>query len=217
MTITWSYSGQKTFSQCPKQYHEVKVLKRFRSKDSTATIYGKQVHEALEAYMKGEAAIPPAYAKFEPIASKVNELAGDRYIEHPMGITVDGRACDFDAPDVWWHGIPDVLIVNGDTAWVADWKTSKSAKYADPDQLELLALATFAMFPEVTKVKGALIFLVCDKVVKKTYRREQFNTILSKWLGNISLIEKAMELDKWHKRTSPLCGWCPVKDCEHAS
>ena len=80
-------------------------------------------------------------------------------------------------------------------------------------------MATFAKNPNVQKVKGALMFLVSKNVVKADFHREQFNTILSKWIGRIGQIEAAMENGVWNPRSSPLCNFCPVsnKDCEYAS
>ena len=183
-------------------------------------MYGKAVHEALEHFLKDGTPIPEKFSRFEPYARRIKMLQGTHLIEYPMGLKEDGTYCDFDHPDVWWHGIPDVLVVNSDTgiARVVDWKTSKSAKYADVDQLELLALATFAKHPEIHTVKGALIFIVCDSVVKKDFRREDFALILSKWIGNIDRIKQAHEQGVWNPRSSPLCGWCPVPNsrCEHA-
>ena len=221
MKIVWSYSGQKTFQQCPRQYHEVKVLKTTKTKDSEATLYGKAVHEALEAFLKEGTPIPEKFAQFEPYARRVQALQGTHYVEYPMGLKEDGTYCDFDDADVWWHGIPDVLVVNSNTgvARVVDWKTSKSARYADVEQLELLALATFARNPEIHTVRGALIFIVCGDVVTKDFHRKDFALILSKWIGNIDRIKKAHDAGVWNPKKSPLCKWCPVSNsrCEYAS
>ena len=57
------------------------------------------------------------------------------------------------ADNVWWRGIADLVILDADNhiAWVVDYKTGKSARYADKGQLELMALATFKHFPVVKK------------------------------------------------------------------
>ena len=54
---------------------------------------------------------------------------------------------------------------------MVDYKLGKS-KYADLGQLELMALAIFKMFPEVKKVKGALLFLSEGKLVPSMYEAE---------------------------------------------
>ena len=50
--FTWSYSSLKQYQNCPKQYHEIRVLKNYTVKETEAIIYGKAVHEALELYVK---------------------------------------------------------------------------------------------------------------------------------------------------------------------
>lgn len=221
MNIVWSYSGQKTFQQCPRQYHEVKVLKTTKPKDSEATLYGKAVHEAIEAYLKEGTPIPDKFSQFKGYADRIKSLKGEHFVEHPMGLKENGTYCDFNDADVWWHGIPDVLVVNRESgvARVVDWKTSKSARYADVEQLELLALATFARHPEIDVVRGALIFIVCGDVVTKDFHRKDFNLILSKWIGNIERIKNAHAAGVWNPKSSPLCKWCPVSNsrCEYAS
>lgn len=216
MSIKWSYSAYKTFDQCPKQYHEVKVLKRYQSDQNTAAlIFGRDVHKAIEDHLKDGTELAPNYKKFHKFVDRIKGLPGNLYVEYPMGLREDGTACDFYAEDVWWRGIPDVLVVNEGTAWVGDWKTGKSARYADTDQLELLALATFAMFPQVNKVKGALMFIVANDVVKKTFYRKDLPIIMSRWIGNVSRINAAMESGIWNARNSPLCKFCPVRDCDY--
>ena len=46
--IKWSYSGLKDYTNCPKQYHEVKILKNFTKKPTQEMLYGTEVHKALE-------------------------------------------------------------------------------------------------------------------------------------------------------------------------
>jgi len=51
--FTWSYSSLKQYTNCPKQYHEIRVLKNYTGKENEAMMYGKEVHTALENYVKG--------------------------------------------------------------------------------------------------------------------------------------------------------------------
>ena len=51
--IKWSYSGIKDYANCPKQYQEVKVLKRFTKFPTKEMRYGTEVHSALEDYVIG--------------------------------------------------------------------------------------------------------------------------------------------------------------------
>lgn len=213
--IVWSYSGAKTFENCPRQYNEVKRLNKYPPQDTQATLYGKEVHKALEDFLIEGKPVPDQFKRFAKYGEMVANIKGERFIEHKMGFTEDLKPCGFDDPGVWWHGIPDVLIVDGERAWLLDWKTGKSARYADTGQLELLAVATMLHHPQVKKVKAALVFLVADNLIEKTYTREQIPEIISVWYGKINQIEAAIESDVWNERPGPLCKFCVVTECLH--
>ena len=42
----WSYSGIKLYDTCPRKYQSEKVTKEVPFKDTTATLYGKEIHTA---------------------------------------------------------------------------------------------------------------------------------------------------------------------------
>jgi hypothetical protein len=44
MNYTWSFSSLKDFINCPKQYQEIKVLKRFHKFPTEQMRYGTEVH-----------------------------------------------------------------------------------------------------------------------------------------------------------------------------
>ena len=52
MPVKWSFSGLKDFTNCPRQYNEVKNLKRFTKKVTEQMLYGTEVHKALEDYVQ---------------------------------------------------------------------------------------------------------------------------------------------------------------------
>jgi hypothetical protein len=76
-----------------------------------------------------------------------------------MALDASRQPCKFDGEDYWVRGIADLLIVDGDTAYIVDYKTGKPT-YADPNQLKLMALMVFANFPAVQKIKSGLMFLL---------------------------------------------------------
>lgn len=212
-----SYSAIKQFENCPKQYHEVRVLKRFKQEDTQATMYGTEVHKAIELFLTANRPLPPQYAHYHRFVEPVHKLLGEIKCELKMGIRSDFSPCGFFDDDVWFRGIPDVLVINHTTnvARIVDWKTGKSSRYADTAQLELLAGMVFSHYPKVRKVKGALVFLVADDVVKADFTREQYSEIMSKWAGKASMIEAALDSGVWDARPGPLCRFCPVSDCTH--
>jgi hypothetical protein len=104
------------------------------------------------------------------------------------------------------------MVIDGDTAFVTDYKTG-SAKYPDPKQLKLMALMTFAHFPEVKHVKGALVFLLHNAFVTEDYSRAKADSYWTSFLPDLARLKLATDTDVWMPNPTPLCGWCPVKTC----
>jgi len=69
--------------------------------------------------------------------------------------------------------------------------------------------------PEVNTVKGVLLFVVINDVIKAEFARADLPTILSKWAGRADAIEKAVTFGVWNPRSSALCKFCPVSSCEN--
>lgn len=220
MTVAWSYSSIKTFDQCPKKYYHLRVLKDFKDEDSTATIYGKELHKAAEDFIKEGTPIPAKFSFIAPILEALNRIEGTKHCEIKLGIAKrDGKfvPCDFFAKDVWWRGIADLLIINEDKqqAYLVDYKTSKNAKYADTKQLDLLAGAVFTHFPKVVEIKSALLFVVSNEIVKKEHEFMMQASYLNAMEPELARLEAAMKNNVWNPNAGPLCKFCPVTDCAH--
>jgi hypothetical protein len=215
----WSYSALKTFEQCPKRYYHEKVAKDYVQGDTDATIYGKAVHSAAELYVRDRTPIPEKYAYIKPMIDKLLAIKGHKLAEYEMGIAKqDGRLvpCAFGDDNRWWRGIADLLILNGDTAYCIDYKTSKNAKYADTKQLALLAAAVFLHFPQVKKVKGALLFVVCDHFIKESYAYDDRFAIFAKLDSLLQQRDMAYDSGVFNPKTSGLCKrHCQVLACPH--
>lgn len=218
MSIAWSYSSIKTFEQCPKKYYHLKVLKDIKDSGSQATIYGQEVHQAAEDYVKDGTPIPEKFAYIRGVVERIAKQDGKKYTEHKMGLkkTEDGyETCEFLGKDVWWRGIADVVIINGSTAYSIDYKTSKNARYADTKQLDLIAGGLFVEFPQLDTIRSALVFVVSGDVVKKDHYREHMDKYLNTFESALDRLDNAEQSAVWNAVTGPLCRFCPVVSCEH--
>ena len=211
--IKWSYSALKDYQNCPKQYHEVKVLKRFVKKPTKQTQYGLEVHSALENYVKDGAPLPPHLKQYARQLDPLREMEGEKYPEHKMALTFDRTPCSFGATDYWVRGIADLLVVDGDQAFIVDYKTG-SNRFPDPKQLQLMALMTFAHFPEVKHVKAGLLFVAHEHFVTSEYARENSDRLWTDFLAPIERLRLSFVNGSWQPNPTPLCGWCPVSTCE---
>lgn len=68
MALAHSYSAVKDFENCPRKYHEVRILKQFKQSDTTATLYGTAVHKAFEEYIESKTPFPAQFAQFQSYA-----------------------------------------------------------------------------------------------------------------------------------------------------
>ena len=101
----------------------------------------------------------------QPHVDKLLKTDGEKLFEYRMGLTKDLEPCKFFAKNVWWRGIADLVVINGDKALLIDYKTGKSAQYADTHQLQLLSLALFAHFDQLETINGGLLFFVSREFV----------------------------------------------------
>ena len=210
----WSFSRIKSFEQCPKQFYHMKIAKDYSEPQTDAMQYGTEAHLVAEEYIRDGKPVPAKFAYMKDVLEALNRRRGNKTTEIKMGLTVDLEPCKFRAKDVWWRGIADLVITDGSTAWIVDYKTGKSAKYADKGQLELMALATFKFFPDIKSINAALVFTKAKKFIKHKYTDDMIDSLWDKWLSKFKRMEVAYETDTWNAHPSGLCKrHCAVLEC----
>jgi CRISPR/Cas system-associated exonuclease Cas4 (RecB family) len=211
--FTWSFSALSDYENCPKKYYETRIAKNFVFQDTPQTIYGKEVHTALENYVRDGVALAKNYLRFKNMVDALINIPGEKYCEYEMALTEDKQPCDFKDDNRWVRGIVDLLIVDGDYAFIIDYKTG-SNKYPKPKQLRLMALMTFAHFPQVKKIKAGLLFVMHNSFIQETYKREDIDKSWTKFKVPLERLNMSYENNVWTPNPTPLCGWCPVNTCE---
>ena len=215
---TWSYSSLSLFQQCPKKYYHLRVVKDHKEPETDALMYGKQLHEAAEFYIGKGTPLPPQFAFIKGSLDLLKTLGegGEFLCEYRMGLTRDLQPCDFFDKEVWWRGVADLVIIKDNKAYLVDYKTGKSSRYADTKQLEILSLALFKHRPEIKLVKGGLLFLVANDFVKVDYEGGQQAEPWVKWLNETKQLEAAYENDVWNPKPNFSCKqYCAVVNCIH--
>jgi hypothetical protein len=214
----WSFSRIKSFEQCPKKFYHLKVAKDYKEPVTSAMHYGTQAHLAAEEYVKDGKPLPEHFSFLKDTLDSLIAKEGKKLCEYEMGITESLEPCGFRDKDVWYRGIADLVIINEDKklAWIVDYKTSKSATYADRGQLELMALAVFKHFPKIEKVNAGLLFVVCKQLITEKYTRAEEGILWGKWLADYHHMEDAVINDVWNAHPSGLCKrHCPITECLH--
>ena len=210
---TWSYSALKEYENCPKKYYEIRVAQNYTVVPSEQMIYGTEVHKALEDYVKDGKELALNYLRFKPAADALIDIPGEKYPEYEMALSRDKTPCDFADSNRWVRGIVDLLIVDGDYAFIVDYKTG-SNKYPDPKQLRLMSLMTFAHFPNVNKIKAGLLFVMHGTFVTEEYTREDLDKSWAKFNGPLGRLDNSYDNNVWPPNPTPLCKYCPVKSCD---
>ena len=212
----WSFSSIKTFEQCPKKYYHLKVVKDIKEPLSEAITFGNEIHKIAEEYVDKGRPIPEKYNHIEPALKVLKDMPGEKLCENKLGLTADLKPCGFFDKNVWWRGVADIIILQGDTALTVDYKTGKSSKFAELKQLEIVSLAIFKHFPEVKKVKAGLMFLFADDFVKTAYLADSQQELWGSWISDVGQLQASVENDMWNPKPNFTCrGWCPVTSCDH--
>ena len=217
--VPWSYSKLKAFETCPKQFYHMKILKQYPQVETEAMRYGTDVHLACEEHIRDGKPIPKKYSYVQPMLNALKRKQGEKLCEYELGLTEDLQPCGFKTRGVWFRGIADLIILDKDNklAWVVDYKTGKSARYADKGQLELMALAVFIHFPEIEEVRGGLLFVVCKQLITETYLvHRQHRQLIDKYTNKFRQMLIASDKDVWNANPSGLCHrHCEVLECVH--
>jgi hypothetical protein len=177
-------------------------------------LYGNQVHKALENYIKDGTPLAENYKRFQKLMDSLKEIPGEFHPELRMALNFEKKACKWSAPDCWARGIVDFLVVDGEDAYIVDYKTGNN-KYPDVKQLKLMALMIFEHYPEVKNIKAGLMFVMHNSFITEEYERGQITQLWDHFTPDLERLKLSYEQDVWHKNPTPLCGWCPVRSCEH--
>ena len=217
----WSYSSISLFEQCPKKYYHLRVVKDIVEPEAEHLLYGTAFHLAAEEYIRDNKELPEKFSFAKTMLLKLKNIEGEKLCEYEMGIKYkNGRvtACSFDDPEAYCRGIADLIILDREKkeAKVIDYKTSKSAKYADTKQLKLLATMVFIHFPEIKIIKAGLLFVVSNDFVREEFDGNFTLAYMQHFRPTVEHLEKALEVNTWNPKPNFTChGWCPVNTCAH--
>ena len=196
---------------CQYQTFHRYIAKTIKFVETPEIKFGNEVHKAFERRIGGGVPLPVNMQQWEPFARPFDGQGAK--VETQLGLTADGRATRYFGDDVRYRVKIDVNVIKGTTAYIADFKTGGS-KYEDPFELEVGALHLHALHPTLTKIVGNFIWLKENRL-GQTYDLSDTKATWNKVTGIMKSMETARANDDWPKRPSGLCGWCPVKDCEH--
>ena len=198
---------------CPYKYYRQRVLKDVKDTLSEKAEWGIKVHKSFENAVNYGDPLPEGCQQWQSLAENIKALPGIKHPEFRFSIDDAFQQCLW--RDAWSRGQADLVIRNGSTAVILDYKTGKRKP---SDQLALYAGYAFAYWPELQRVHTAFVWLQEKKFDKKSYERKDVPEIWKAWIPIVRRLENSYDKDEWEAKPCGLCrGWCPVKDCRYHS
>ena len=243
-----SVSRGKSYNQCP-YYYKLKYHDKIPNpgEEQFYFVYGKIIHKIAEQYVseKGSRAIrevasdvlkgkieieegkkapklPKDYMEKFPMHIKSLE-SFNRKIGGRMGITEYKFRYDLEPPNQKFvTGFIDRIIMDGDRAWIIDYKTTKPGRFRE-DKNTIRFDPQLRMYCRVVQkeyglkagnIKAALYYLEGEDVISATYNEESLDSIETEMLDLYDSImshppEEARGKVGQHCRRCEYKGMCP--------
>mgnify|MGYP007051386289 FL=1 len=190
--------------------------------ESKAQRDGKEIDDALTARLGANILLPEKFAQWEPMCAMILKTPGTKFTQMKIAFDQAFKTCGYmDWDTAWLRAIYDFAIVNGDHAFVWDWKNG--AIWPDDDQLKLFAATGFHLWPEVDTIDTSLVWLKHGITSDRQYRRRELPTMWSELLPDVERMQTSFKANHWPadpKNGARTCGWCPVNragKCDRAA
>ena len=209
----WSFSVLSLFEQCKKKYYHLKVAKDFKESDSSFSSEGKEVHDAMcKRVIKG-VPLPLPIRHYEKWAAAFEKRPGEKHGEMKLCLNNKFEPVDWFAKDAWVRAIVDLLIIDGDTAVIVDWKTGKVR--LDWTQLQLSAAVLSRLMPEIKNFKLFFVWLRESKMCGMSMEKSDMKGVWMELLPRVREIEEAKKTTEFPAKESGLCRYCCITSCPH--
>ena len=207
-----SYTALSTFKRiCEHQAYRRYVVKDIPFEPTPASDWGKHVHEAMAERVASKKPLPEDMQQWEGFAHPFDQYK--IIAERRLGMTAESDPTGYFDDDVWFRGQADLIVMQGDKAYIIDWKTA-SSKYEDPFELETNALLLHTHFPKLQKIVGSYAWLKENRM-SQVYDCSNFENTFLEIDSLMKQIAEKRITGQFEKRKSGLCGWCLVEDCEY--
>ena len=211
----WSFSSLDSFLDCPRRYHEEKVLKTVVQIETEAQRAGIEVHKAFENRLllgPVDGALPAKYAQHEGYMQGIEAGPGTVKTERKYGITIKLKPCGFYDNEVWHRGIIDVQKSRPDgTGRIVDFKNGK--KHNKVRQLHLFSL--YGFIEGHSQMQSEFYWTQDRSTSPITLPASHAPVILSSLVPDLTQYKEAWRDNVWPPRRSGLCAnYCPVVGCE---
>jgi len=118
----WSFSALEAFENCPRQFYETRISKRWQEERSEQILWGEQVHTRFENRQKYGECLPRELETHEPFMEQLDAMSGSKLTEHKIALNNKLKPCGFFDKDVWFRGVIDYGRLEQNSAYLLDYK-----------------------------------------------------------------------------------------------
>lgn len=213
--LPWSHSRRKTYKSCPKMLYHTAVLKKNHPDyapyiGSKAQQAGTDIDDALTNRISKGVALAPQYAPYEPMCQVVLAAPGTKLTQVKLAFDQSFKLCGYtDWDRAWLRVIYDLAVINGEHAYLVDWKNGQI--WLDEDQLALFAVTAFYAYPEVQVADTSYAWLSHGLTSDKKYHRRDAPDIWATLLPDVERMQASFKANHWPATPSNrACGYCQV-------
>lgn len=209
-----SYSAIKTYKECPSKFFRKYIAKeeagpRPTREEAPQMYRGTDIHDSIEAVLKGEA------NKVHEEAQFYNDFVmGLRTMgampEVPFAYTEDWEEVEFDDPTAAIRGFIDAVLIRDNleekkVGISYEWKSGK--RYDEHSmQRNLYGLATLLKFPEIDEAHVITTYIDLKENVPIVYPRDMLTSYKWMWTRHINATKPPQP---YPMRPSWKCKNCP--------
>ncbi len=212
--FAWSFSKLKNFETCPKRHYEIDIAKNVVEAPSEQLAYGNRVHKSLADAIGKAIPLPPDLLYLQRWVDRVLKWEGVRHVEQRYAITREFAPCSWFAPNAWYRGIGDLVVIDTQLGIIDDWKTGRVLE--DSVQLALMAQCLFSHFPELTHVHSEYVWTAHDCKTAEVFTRPDMVNMWPALLQRVDAMEQAAVGLSYPPKPGGLCvRYCPVVSCPY--
>lgn len=222
--LAWSFSRLKQYLECPKQvWHNAVAPRghpdRIEFKQTPQMLAGIEVDDALTARIGKGTPLPLKFTPYEDLCKLVDAAPGTKFTQLNLALDQTFHPCGYkDWDRAWVRVIYDLAIINGDHAYLWDWKAGQI--WLDEDQLRLFATVGFHTYPEVNTIDTSYIWLKHGVTSDKLYTRRELPDLWQTFLPDVERMQASYKANHWPaepKRGKNSCKYCAVNQAGKCS
>lgn len=203
--MRWSLSSLGTFEKCQLRY-KLQNIDKLPITRGEAANRGVETHKVIEDYINDkEKGLPTNLNFWTQTLDQLRERGAKAEVR--ISLTREWTPTEWNAEDVWFRGILDLLVIGGTRGEVYDWKTGKIYPDHD-DQKSIYSAAVLGIHPDLHEVSATHVYVDLNQQRQKTFHRDNLPELRKHWEVRASFLERTSP-DDMIPSPGYHCRYCP--------